>query len=474
MEIRKPTPYQQQILNLPQPVESPLVICQLSARSGGKSVATWWCLLRFLKQYGEDARVLVVRKTLSAQVQYINDLYAFLDARIEGLAVNRNANTISMNGIIIIQFGQLTTESILAYSGRSHNALIVEEQTEIEPELISQVAVTLRRRVTDQDGEILPMLYHRLGNPNPGSHIHTWTYHNFIDGQESGRPFLHGGLPHVWIESTWKDNPHLGDNYGQVLEGLKSAPDGDALYKAMAEGDWTAGFSDTFFGCVFSSENIVSQQHLDGTPVLVPDDMERWLIGADWGTSSPAYYLLVGVLGWDKILPSGLVLPAGTICCWAEYHTGVDGSKTKGDGRSPGDIMPHLGAMVERHRGGEINGALDCAAGANVAGHGEQTVLDFHNLASQVVRPRIRWYKAPKGNLQTRMSTLREKIQLRQIVFLEGKVPYLQETLVAQPRAAEPNLMLVSGPGSVRHGIDGLAYAISWLTRAAIQTGSWR
>lgn len=442
---------------------APVVINLLGARSSGKTVAGFFGIARHLKLHGEDARILIVRKRLKSLQQYIDDLAAYLRQHVEGLSVNRNVHTISIGGTTVISFGAIDSGNILEFSGRNHTGLIIEEAGDIDTALVDQLALTLRKVNKDHNGNPLPMMFWRLGNPGGSAHLELYTCH--IRDRKPWVPYRHGGFVQVTIPGSLEDNPHNPANYEDQFLGLKAVDEG--LYRAHRFGDWSAINTGTFFGQAFNhGENIVPPG------LLKPGDMRRFLWCGDWGTSSPAAYVLLGVLGWNRELPAGLVLPAGTIVCWDEYATCIEGSMTKGDGRSPGEIIPYLARKTELAGAGGVTGVLDCAVGANVAGHGEQTVLDFHRLASGLHSPRIKWHPAPKGDVQTRMETLREKIALREIVMVEGKVPYLQETLLAQPRDKyEPNLM--SKKDGVRHAIDALSYGVTWLSRGQIGCRDW-
>lgn len=375
--ISKPTPYQKRILEIPQPTDRVLVVNLLGARSAGRTTAGFFAIARHLAQHGEDARILVVRKRLKSLQQYIDDLAAVMKRSLDGVTMNRNVHTISLNGTTDLSFGAVDAGNVLEYAGRNHTALIVEEAGDIDPALVSQLALTLRKVNNDHNGNPLPMMFWRLGNPGGSAQLEL--YNAYVRDRRPWVPYEHGGFLTVTVPGGLEDNPHNPPGYADQFEALRSQDEG--LYRAHRFGDWNAFNADTFFGRAFNhEENVVP------VGALKPGDMRRFLWAGDWGTASPAAYILLGVTDYEREMPSGLVLPRGTIVAWDEFTTCIEGSLTKGDGRPPGKVIPYLVRKTALAGVGSISAVLDCAAGANVSGHGEQTVLDFPGLHRSCIR----------------------------------------------------------------------------------------
>jgi hypothetical protein len=107
--------------------------------------------------------------------------------------------------------------------GNAPHDIILEEMTQFEPEIVEKF--TTRMRKTSKVSYPTSM----VGTANPGGRAHDYCRERFVD--EATRP-----EGHVYIHSTYLDNPHLDhEDYRQNFEAIR-----DPVLRAQQEcGDWS-------------------------------------------------------------------------------------------------------------------------------------------------------------------------------------------------------------------------------------------
>lgn len=450
----KPTEHQRRVLAIPTGYH----VAQLGGRGSGKTVAGQFAIARHITEWGPDqASVLVVRKRLRSLEQYASDLLQLLRKAFGKQAVRYNANlhVFHVNDHLCINLAHLDgNSSLIDQQGTSRSMVVVEEAGDIPVELIDQLGMTLRKRATDREGNELDRQLLLMGNPGGASHA--VLYRRYIQHRDPWVPFEFGGQTWVWVPGTLEDNPTLPEQYETQFEVLREAD--ESIYRAHRFGDWTVAAGGYFETAWDPHENVVSHQHI---PLDAFDKLE-W--GADWGTASPAAFILLGRLDREVKLPDGRILARGTWVVWDE-HVEVDPQNAnKGTHRSPAQIAPVLKQKTRMAGGRTPRGVMDSAAGAVQVGHGEPTVLDYFRLQGINLRP------SRKGPRDNRTETLREKLAARELVITD-RCDYLLTTLPNQPRDKNaPDRMSTDGPD---HAIDALCYALADRTAGRVMQGDF-
>lgn len=197
------------------------------------------------------------------------------------------------------------------YQGHSYTDVFFEELGHWpSPVPIRKMIATLR------SGAGVPCQFHATGNPGgPGA---SWIKERYIDPAPLGMKVLYEDFTNpfngektrknrIFIPSSLKDNPYLGNSYVAGLQQSGSAQ----LVKAWLEGDWNA-----IEGAFFTEFSMTRH-------VLEPCTLPHWWTkfrSADWGSAKPFSIHWWAVAGEEWHHPSGVVVPRGAMVCFMEWY----------------------------------------------------------------------------------------------------------------------------------------------------------
>jgi hypothetical protein len=272
--LRTPTPFQHAVLTVPE--EFNLFLG--GGRGGGKSTAVQMLVTRAVHEQGEHCRALIVRETLRALEEIVNELDAIFTATFPGTQLNRSEKIFRLPNGATVECGQCdSAEALKKYVGRSYTVLIAEEFGAMKTaKYINQLRANLR---TGAPGIKLRTIL----TANPGGALHTYCHRNFIARTLPFDPFDLDGERWVHAPSTYRANPHV--NAMDYERKLRAACSGDeALLKAWCEGDWNIAR-----GAFFAD---VIDQSVHQLPVAwpYPINPKMWLpfIAHDYGSGAPS------------------------------------------------------------------------------------------------------------------------------------------------------------------------------------------
>ena len=230
-----------------------------------------------------------------------------------------------------------------------------------------------------------------INGSNPGSIGHTWVKRTFVDSCAYGE--IHtvdkteGGMRRQYIPAVLADNPMLGDEYADVLQGLGSPE----LVRAMLNGDW----------------DIVAGGALDDVwrrdAVVVPRFRipDHWYVDRsfDWGSATPFS------VGWwavsdgeevETLQGETISFPANSLIRFHEWYGSKVAGTNVGLKLSPAKLAR---GIIERedlfkkhniYRGKVAPGPADNQIG-------EHRVKGEDSIAKKMQREGITWLQSNKS-----------------------------------------------------------------------------
>ena len=311
--MERVSPFQLSVLETPEQLNLAL----LGARGGGKSTAAVMLAVRHLEQYGEEAAVLIVRKTYRALADFEDEMLGFVSHVTQGShSYNRAEKILRWNGgTIRLTSVERTSDYTDRLQGVNVTLLVVDEVTAYSSERILRL---LRSNLRAPEGMPTRVVY--LGNP--GGPLHGRIYERHVKDRVSHVPYelpLEGTddtEPWVSIFSGPADNPFI--DVQAYIRRLREACHGDTVrLQQWLFGDWTQGE-----GLLFPS--FKTDTHI--LPELNPiaGDKFRAHVAIDWGISSPSVALLGAKAKRDLETTFGR-LPAGSVVVWDEATDAIFG-----------------------------------------------------------------------------------------------------------------------------------------------------
>jgi len=226
------------------------------AGSGKSYNVTQKIVLRCVTE--EKHRYLVVRKvarTLRASVfQLFLDVLSKSGYPDSLLKVNRSDMTIEFlhNGSKVLFFGLDNVEKLKSIAGIT--SIWVEEASETLPDDVDQL--NLRLRADTPHAQQITLSF----NPISASH---WLKKRFFDGETGEDVFIH--------HSTYRDNPHLPEDFSRAIEKLKN--ENPHYYRIYALGEWGV-----LKGVIYDKYETVDR---------MPESFEVEMLGLDFGYNHP-------------------------------------------------------------------------------------------------------------------------------------------------------------------------------------------
>lgn len=266
-------PFQERVLLLPEEVDAFLG----GGRGGGKSYSLALLALRHVKQYGQAARVLYIRRTYKGLADFELIARDLFGAIYGGAARYNSAEHVWRfpNGGYL-ELGQLESHADYAkYQGRTFTLLLVDEAGQYpDPALLDILRSNLRG---PKDVPIRTVVA-----ANPGGVGHYWLAKRYVfksapwtafDEEKSGRKW-------VYAPSTFAGNQFIDrEQYADQLR--SSCPDDKELLRAWAEGDWSIARGAYFASVLDEGRNAVDPWQ------AIPQGWKTYL-AHDFGSSAPS------------------------------------------------------------------------------------------------------------------------------------------------------------------------------------------
>jgi hypothetical protein len=311
-------------------------------------------IARDLQEYGEDASVLVVRRTLRALSDFEEELLRLIGLVSGGThSYNRAEKILRWNG------GKVTLAAIERapdydkLQGKSFHLIIVEEVTQYPSERVLRL---LRSNLRAAPGVPTRVVY--LGNP--GGPLHGRIFDRHVKDRKSHIPYTVDGERWVTINSGPADNPFI--DLEDYITRLREACHGDAVRLSQwLYGDWTRG--EGLMWPVFSHEKhvITVKQHRVSSDVWAP------VLGIDWGLSSPSVAHLA-LRAKRELYLFGRRLPRDTVLILDEVTDligtpGIDENLNKSSEWPPSRLGERAAAMCDDWGIRRPSGVVDNARG---------------------------------------------------------------------------------------------------------------
>jgi hypothetical protein len=339
----EPTPFQGRLLITPEIYD--LVLG--GGRGGGKSYGLGLLVIRHAEMYGQDARILFVRKTHSGCEDFIaltRQLFGMLygtKARFnanEGLWKLPNGATLEIN-----QYAD--TSDFSKYQGRSFTFIMVDEAGQYsDPSLIDLLRSCLR-------GPKHVALRFALA-ANPGGPGHAWLSKRHMFKAPAWKPYTEESTGRAFINapSVFIDNPCIDqDEYRKQLDAATSTD--PELGRAWKFGDWSVARG-AFFSAVLDQSRVMIEPWDPKSlarkpPPEDPNNQGAWLrrmieiqnggpapswdlfLAHDFGVSAPSVtYVVAESPGTEG--PDGRYYPKDSILLLDEFASNEPGSLDKG------------------------------------------------------------------------------------------------------------------------------------------------
>ena len=339
-----PTAWQREVLSIPDDINLFLG----GGRAGGKTSCAIQQILRHCEQHGANASVLIVREHVKALSQLEDQLQAILSAvYLRGLRANRQTHSFHLPHGATIELSPLADAGDYAkVQGKSYSLIIGDEGGQFGTlKWFFMLLSNLRAKRGVPTRAILIA--------NPGGRLHAQIHATFIAGKTPWEPFMLEGIKWLWAPSTYRDNPHITDDYiDKICASVARDPE---LLRAWRDGSWNIAR-----GAYFADVCDESKQVFSKLPFELPD-RQRVLTytASDFGTHSPSCcllfaHLLAPVAGYAR----------GTKFIVDEYNTCLrdDPTYATGTGASPGRIADALAERCVQFHVDKI-GCIDNARG---------------------------------------------------------------------------------------------------------------
>lgn len=267
---------------------SETVVLYGGAAGGGKSFALIFDVLRYAHVPGYKA--VIIRRTSPELLELIETSNQFYPKMFPGAKFLTAKNMWRFPSGAIIRFGYLERKGDeLQYQGHEYQYIAFDELGQwIDPWGWNYLKSRLRGNRTDPlTGEFIPLQMRATSNPGAA-----WVKDMFIEAAPENTTFYDkAGVTHRFIPATLLDNPHLPQEYRQMLESLPEVEKRQLLY-----GDWNAtslaAFPDFYVRDKKSVNPVTGEATLMcKSHVVEPFEIPKWwnrICGMDYGYRDPA------------------------------------------------------------------------------------------------------------------------------------------------------------------------------------------
>jgi len=440
------SPFQASILQTPRELNLAL----LGARGGGKSIGAVALIARDLQEYGEDASILVVRRTLRALSDFEEELLHLIGLVSEGShSYNRSEKILRWNG------GKVTLAAIERASdydklqGKSFHLIIVEEVTQYPSERILRL---LRSNLRAAPGIPTRVVY--LGNP--GGPLHGRIFDRHVKDRRSHVPYTIDGEHWATINSGPADNPFI--DLEDYVARLREACHGDPVRLSQwLYGDWTRG--EGLMWPMFSTEaHVVTVK-----PHRVDGDMWSPVIGIDWGLSAPSVAHLALRAKRDLNL-FGRTLPRDSVLILDEVTDligtpGIDENLNKSSEWPPSRLGERTASMCANWGVHKPSGVVDNARGLR----GDDVIEEISQTGKfwSLTLPRKGRRAERHALMGSMLQAAAEQNPNRPHLYVSDSCVFLIHAIGNSVRDERDPDDVADTPGCPDHPLDSAQYAIA-------------
>lgn len=437
-----PTPFQKMVLGVPEHIN----IALLGGRGGGKTTGALLLVLRHCVQYGERARVLIVRQSYKGLADVEDALALMLAATFPGgFTHNRADHVFRLATGATVELGQIeSARDYPKYQGRETTLLVVEEFTNFRTDRYVKLLKSNLRGPAD-------MPLREIITGNPGGPLHTQIARRHVNGRLPFRPYEVDGETWVTCPSVYTDNPHI--DHARYARSITAAAGNDRiLAESWLNNRWDA-LRGAFFADVWSDRLV-----LPDTGWRVPSgpmNKTGWysFISLDWGWSAPSVALLMAQpLHQGLAGPGGRVFPVRSHLVLDELATARADDPNEGLQWPPSKLAEEVLARCERW------GVAPMGVGDDARGIQNDTLLEqFQKFGLNLGKPtkdRVSgWVR-----LKQEMASTAADDPDRPGLFISERARYLLETMPTLPRdELRPEDV---DTAAADHGADALRYAV--------------
>lgn len=455
----KLTPFQRRSLAA---AKDATLVFSLGGRGSGKTTLNIYAALQHADEYGEHARILIVRKSQNALAELEDEIEKTLIAAygVNGFTRNRNMHEFRLTNGATIRcepLDYITPATMARLVGQSISMLIVEEVGQYaEASVIDQLLSNLRAAAH--------VKCRAWFSANPGGPGAGWLRRRTID--QGAKPFelyveKETGLKAVYSLSTHADNPMLAEGYGERL--LASVATDPVLKAAWVEGSFDK-VSGALFGDLWDSG-----VHIIEPWATLPRGAWDFRLGMDWGGVSPSVAELVAVARAEAAGSDDRRYPAGSAIVLGEVSSAIPPSVSQGDGCSPSEFATRIKEELLEPFGLRVRDLRVMAADSqiNQRGAGRRS----YTIGDEFKDNGLRFTSATKTNRPARLQQVRSLLDGS---LKEGK-PGLYVTRTAENLIVtvptllrsihRPNDLDVRAP---KHALDALSYALATTSRGSV------
>lgn len=448
--MKKLSPFQYSILQAPETHNLAL----LGARGGGKTTGAIALAARHMAEHGEDASVLVIRKTLRALTDFEDDLLSFIADVYDGSGHQYNR---SEKILRVGTGGRLTLAALDKASdydklqGKNFSLIIIEEVTQYVSERVLRL---LRSNLRAPSGVPTRVVY--LGNP--GGPLHGRIFQRHVKDRIDFVPYKVENEDWITIRSGPTNNPFI--DVQAYIQRLREACHGDPVkLQQWLFGDWTQG--EGLMWPMFSPEKHVI--NADPRTLSATNDLFAPYVGIDWGLSSPSVGHLGIRLKRDATL-DGVFRPRDSVIILDEVTDllgtpGVDEDLNKSSEWMPDRLGERVSGMCADWGVKKPSAVVDNARGLqgnDVISMIQETGGFWNVTLPNKGRRAERW--AVMGSM---LQATVEKSPTRPHLLVTDRTPFLIHALANSTRDERSPDDVADIPSCPDHPLDSAAYLIN-------------
>ena len=418
-------------------------------RGGGKSYALALLCLRHAEQYGEQARMLYIRRSYKGLADFelvCRDLFG----KVYGTAARYNAaeHVWRFPNGAYLELGQLESHADYAkYQGRSFTLLLVDEAGQFpDPSLLD----ILRSNMRGPKGMPIRMVV----AANPGGPGHHWLAQRYVFRAGPWQIFDEPKSKRHWVyaPSTFSGNRFI--DRAQYADQLESAcPDDPELLRAWVDGDWAVNRGAYFAGVLDETRNAVDPWE------SIPEEWETYL-AHDFGSSAPSVTYVFAKSPGDEV--QGLFYPRNSLVLVDELATCKRGSYTAGLGWTVPVLAENIIDMCRRW-GVRPRGVADDACFAKT-GHGAGSIADEFRQSGVYFNPARKADRLTGWNRMRRMLSFAGQPDQAGL-YIARTCEYFWATVPSLPR--DPKRIEDVDSTGPDHGADAVRYGCLQINRQA-------
>jgi len=380
--------FQKKLLSLPQECD----VFAGGGRGGGKSYGLALLALRYCEEYGENARVLYLRKTYAG----LRD-FELVTRELFGMIYGSSARYNSTEGIWRLPNGGYVELSQLEdfgsynrFQGRSFGLLLIDEAGQYAtPDLLDMMRSNLR------GAKGIPIRV--VIAANPGGVGHAWLAKRYVFRGAPWAPFHEEKSKREWIyaPSTFDGNQFI--DTAQYKDQLESAcPHDPELLRAWQVGDWSV-----CRGAYFASVLDESRNAVEPWQEIPKHHGKRWetFLCHDFGSSAPSATYIVAQSPGATV--NGQFYPRNSLVLVDELCTAKRDRPNEGLGWTVPILAEEIIAMCKRW-GVQPQGVADDAIFAK-SGHGAGSIADEFMRAGVYFEPAKKADRLTGWNIMRRL-----------------------------------------------------------------------